>query len=49
MNFYVEYVDSSNPKLIDANTYNYMIDEFGKTTDQAGQDYPTWSLGSLSV
>jgi len=30
MNFYVEYVDSSNPKLIDANTYNYMIDELVK-------------------
>jgi len=30
MDFYVEYVDSSNPKLIDAGTYNYMIDELVK-------------------
>jgi hypothetical protein len=30
MDFYVEYVDSTNPKLIDANTYNYLIDELVK-------------------
>jgi len=30
MNFYAEYVDSANPKLIDANIYNYMIDELVK-------------------
>lgn len=30
MDFYVEYVDSSNPKLIDAITYNHMIDELVK-------------------
>jgi len=30
MDFYVESVDSSNLKLVDANTYNYMIDELVK-------------------
>lgn len=30
MDFYVEYVDDSNPKLMDTNTYNFMIDELVK-------------------
>ncbi|OQB30712.1 MAG: hypothetical protein BWY08_01073 [Bacteroidetes bacterium ADurb.Bin174] len=30
MDYYVECVDSSNPKLIDVKTYNYMIDELVK-------------------
>jgi hypothetical protein len=30
MNFYVDYVDSSNPKLVEAKTFNYMIDELVK-------------------
>ena len=30
MDYYVEYVDDSNPKLMNANTYNFMIDELVK-------------------